>query len=193
MVWCPATHEFLYSRTANVQRWLELGISTSLGTDSSLTGSTNMFEEFRVARKVYREHFTAEIDPAELLRMVTVNPARALMIQDRVGRVAPGLSADLLALERQSDRDPFETLIEASPEDIVLLLQSGRPMFGDRSIAEHFDSLEGCPSHEKVSVGGKPKCIVGNLTGLLERVYEQIGRRFKPDFIPIDEASAPAE
>ena len=52
------------------------------------------------------------ISAEELLRTVTVNPARALKKEGLLGKIAPGAHADLIAL-------PFSGALEAVHEEIV--------------------------------------------------------------------------
>jgi cytosine/adenosine deaminase-related metal-dependent hydrolase len=189
MVWCPGTHEFLYGRTGNVPRWLEHGINTTLGTDSSLTGALNLFEEMRTAQRLYGQMFHQSLPLDEMFRMVTCNPARALMLGDTIGRIAPGHSADLLVLERRSGIPPLETLVEAEPHDVVLLLHEGHPRYGEEQYAFLFEANSQPSQSSSVRVGGKPKRIVGRPVELLHEIWEEIGRRYHPAFLPFDDVS----
>jgi len=189
MVWCPATHEFLYGRTGDVPRWLRRGINTTLGTDSSLTGGLNLFDEMRTAVRLYGQVFGQTLPLDELLKMVTSNPARALMLGDKIGRVARNYAADLLVLERQSDRSPLETLVEAEPQNVVLLLQEGQPRYGDESFASLFKAIPKRLGSTAIIVGGKPKRVVGNPVKLLHAIWKEIGRRYQPAFLPFEDTS----
>jgi len=189
MVWCPATHEFLYGRTGNIPEWLERGINTTLGTDSSLTGGLNLFDEMRTALRLYGQMFSRALPLEELYKMVTCNPARALLMDERIGRIAAGYAADVLVLERQPDRSPLETLVEAEPHDIVLLLHAGRPRYGDEPLASLFKAIPNRAGSTRVVVGGKPKRIVGNPIRLLRAVWKEIGRRYHPAFLPFQDSS----
>lgn len=186
MVWCPATHEFLYGRTGDVRQWLKEGINTTLGTDSSLTGALNLFEEMRTARRIYHQTFGEPLDPNQVLKMVTSNAARALMMDDRLGRVAPGYRADLLVLERRARRGPAETLLEARPKDVVLLLQAGRPRYGDAQFAPLFQAIPEKIGSSPIVVGSTPKRIVGRPRQLVRKVWKDIGRRYQPAFLPFE-------
>ncbi|MBM3334021.1 amidohydrolase family protein [Candidatus Sumerlaeota bacterium] len=188
MVWCPATHEFLYRRTGNVARWLELGINTSLGTDSSLTGGLNLLDEMRTAQRCYSQTFGQSLRLEVLFGMVTSNPARALGMGDTIGRVERGFAADLLVLERDTDRAPLETLLQAEPKDIVLLLQDGQPRFGDERFQWLFESDPQSIGSSPVIVGGRAKWVVGDPVGLLRAVQGDIGRRYRPAFLPFDDS-----
>jgi cytosine/adenosine deaminase-related metal-dependent hydrolase len=189
MVWCPGTHEFLYGRTGNVAKWLERGINTTLGTDSSLTGGLNLLDEMRIAVRFYGQVFGRALALEDLYKMVTVNPARALMMRDKLGRIAPGYLGDLLILERRPDASPLETLVEAEPQDVVLLLQQGRPRYGDEPFASLFKAIPEQAGSARITVGGKPKRIVGNPVRLLRDIWKEIGRRYHPSFLPFDDTA----
>jgi len=189
MVWCPATHEFLYGRTGNVAKWLKRKINTALGTDSSLTGGLNLFDEMRTARRFFGQAFGKMLPLDELFKMVTCNPARALMMADKIGRIEPGYAGDVLVLERRPDGSPLETLVEAEPQDIVLLLQDGRPRYGDEQVASLFEAIPEPVGSTPIRVGGKPKRIVGHPVQLLHDVWKEIGRRYHPAFLPFEDTA----
>jgi len=94
LVWCPASNDFLFGRTAPVRELLNLNgeaPAIALGTDSRVTGSRDLLDELRAARDA--ESITA----AELFAMVTTSAA-ALLHQPRIGRLTVGGLADLVML-----------------------------------------------------------------------------------------------
>ncbi len=94
IVHCPGSHRYFSHPPFPARRLSELGVNLCLGTDSlASTDSLSLFEEMRTLR-------TTEpwLRPEELLRMVTVNPARALRRRGQLGKIAPGAFADLIAL-----------------------------------------------------------------------------------------------
>jgi imidazolonepropionase-like amidohydrolase len=52
------------------------------------------------------------ISPDEILKMATVNPAMALHREDMIGRIRPGLRADLIAIPCGRGADLFEEIVE---------------------------------------------------------------------------------
>jgi guanine deaminase len=88
---------------ARVRAMLELGLSVGIGTDTSTCSDLlNMFEAMRLACYVSRaqspdpgEWLTAE----QVLVMATQGSARGLGMADLIGRLAPGLKADLVFLD----------------------------------------------------------------------------------------------
>jgi len=94
LVWCPASNDFLFGRTAPIRDLLNdhgQPPRIALGTDSRVTGSRDLLDELRVARDAQ------SVTPAELFAMVTSNAA-ALLRQPRVGRIAVGGLADLVVV-----------------------------------------------------------------------------------------------
>jgi len=94
VVHCPGSHRYFNHPPFPARRLNELGVNLCLGTDSlASTASLSLFEEMRLLR-------AAEpwLRPEQLLRMVTVNPARALRRRGQLGQIVPGAFADLIAL-----------------------------------------------------------------------------------------------
>jgi cytosine/adenosine deaminase-related metal-dependent hydrolase len=94
VVHCPCSHRYFSHPPFPARRLYDLGVNLCLGTDSlASTDSLSLFEEMRTLRRV-----EPWLSPEELLRMVTVNPARALRRRGQLGKIAPGAFADLIAL-----------------------------------------------------------------------------------------------
>jgi imidazolonepropionase-like amidohydrolase len=54
VVWCPVSNLYMFEQTARVKELMDRGINVTLGTDSPMSGSFSIFEEFRTAREFYR-------------------------------------------------------------------------------------------------------------------------------------------
>src|SRR5262249_57538752 len=75
LVWCPASNDFLFGRTAPVRELLDLNgqaPAIALGTDSRVTGSRDLLDELRVAREA------ESVTSSELFAMGTSNAAPML-------------------------------------------------------------------------------------------------------------------
>lgn len=58
--------------------------------------------------------------PAEAIRAGTVSAAELLGVADRTGKIAPGMEADLLVL----DRSPLEDI--RAVQDLLVVISNGR-------------------------------------------------------------------
>ena len=164
LVWCPASNDFLFGRTAPIRDLLDLNgqaPAIALGTDSRVTGSRDLLDELRAAREAQA------VGAAELLHMVTTSAA-ALLRQSRIGRIAVGGLADLVVVQRgvgnrfveprnspqpvdhsrNGSRPPVddvatavaEALLAATRRDIRLVVVDGRPLVGDPDMAAVFEA-----------------------------------------------------
>lgn len=94
IVHCPGSHRYFSHPPFPARRLHDLGVNLCLGTDSlASTDSLSLFDEMRLVRQTQ-----PWLRPDEVLRMVTVNPARALRRKGQLGRIVPGALADLIAL-----------------------------------------------------------------------------------------------
>ena len=96
---------------------MNAGVNVALGADSST--SQNIFEVMKVTGLIHR---LGKPNPAEwiyadeLIRMATINGARALRVDDKVGSLEAGKDADLLFLNLNS---PWLTPLNDLPSRLV--------------------------------------------------------------------------
>jgi cytosine/adenosine deaminase-related metal-dependent hydrolase len=132
---CPVANARLGHGVAPLPRLLDAGVSVGLGTDSVASNNRlDLIDEARVAsllqRALHRSHDL--LPPARLLQLCTLDGARALGLDDRIGTLEPGKDADLCAvsLARPHARpvhDPVAALFHsASASDVVLTVVRGR-------------------------------------------------------------------
>lgn len=93
IVHCPRSHRYFGHRPFALQRLCELGMNISLGTDSLASNDLlSLFAEMQALRE--NEPW---LSSESLLRMVTVNPARALNNYE-LGHIAINARADLICV-----------------------------------------------------------------------------------------------
>jgi cytosine/adenosine deaminase-related metal-dependent hydrolase len=112
VVTCPRSNAYLGVGRAPVPELLDAGVPVALGTDSLAScPDLDLFAEMAAVRK---EHDL----PAEIvLRMATLHGARALGVAERLGSIAVGKLARLIAVPlAQGADDPFETLCNRPSE-----------------------------------------------------------------------------
>jgi len=184
VVWCPGSNLFMFNLTCKIRPLLAAGVNVSIGTDSTGTGSVNLFEEMRFAQATYRRLYGEELAPRTILDMVTRNPAKAFRMERDIGSLEPGRLADVLVL-RQKAADPFASLLAAETQDIELLTQDGAPIFGAAE-REALFAARGVRA-SRVKVRGRDMLAKGDPAGLLERVRRAVGFRKVLEFMPLDD------
>ncbi|HCL42205.1 MAG TPA: 5-methylthioadenosine deaminase, partial [Pseudomonas sp.] len=99
---CPISNAKLASGVARVPEMLAAGITVGIGTDGPVcNNSLSLFEEMKFASLIQKAtRLDATVLPADqILRMATINGARALGLGDRIGSLEVGKQADLLLLD----------------------------------------------------------------------------------------------
>jgi cytosine/adenosine deaminase-related metal-dependent hydrolase len=173
----------MFNVTCKIRKMIDAGLNIAIGTDSTHTGSVNLFHEMRYARHVYKSMYGEDLPAKKIVEMVTINPARAFRMEDRTGSIEAGKYADILLLKPQH-ADPYEALLQAEPKDIQLLLQEGKPLMGDPAFKQLFQGNGS--EYSEIVLQGKPKLVKGDPEGLLKRVRKNVGFKKELDFIPID-------
>ena len=99
---CPESNLKLASGVCPVPRLAAAGVNLALGTDGAASNNDlDMLGEMRTAAllgKLAAEDATA-CPAAEVLRMATLGGARSLGLDDRIGSLVPGKSADVAAID----------------------------------------------------------------------------------------------
>ncbi|MEJ2595356.1 MAG: amidohydrolase family protein [bacterium] len=131
MVWSPLSNLLLYGQTARVDIAKRAGIMIGLGSDWSLSGSKNILWELKVAALWNKTQLGNLFTPKELVHMVTLDAARILKWDDKVGSIQNGMIADLVVTADKVN-DPYENLILCTEEDINLVLVGGEPFYGNK-------------------------------------------------------------
>jgi 5-methylthioadenosine/S-adenosylhomocysteine deaminase len=106
VVHCPESNLKLASGFCPAVRLLAAGVNVALGTDGAASNNDlNLLGEMRSAALLGKgvAGSASALPAAQALRMATINGARALGLEDEIGSIEPGKSADLVALDL---RDP---------------------------------------------------------------------------------------
>jgi cytosine/adenosine deaminase-related metal-dependent hydrolase len=94
IIHCPGSHRYFSHPPFPARRLHDLGVNLCLATDSlASTDTLSLFSEMRLMRRSQ-----SWLRPEQVLRMVTVNPAKALRRKGQLGQILPGALADLIAL-----------------------------------------------------------------------------------------------
>ena len=107
IVHCPRSHEYFGHEVFQFHKLRELGFNICLGTDSLASNDDlSLFAEMRAFQKEF-----PDVSAEELLKMVTVNGARALRQENASGKIRASFSADLIAVPCAGSTSAFEEVI----------------------------------------------------------------------------------
>ena len=140
---CPASNAKLAHGVAPVAEMREAGIRIGVGTDSVASNDRmDILAEARLAALVSRATTRRHDSPtaAEVVRLATLDSARALGLDAQIGSLEPGKQADLAAFDLRSPRghgsdDPVAALaFSLTGADAVFAAVAGEPLVTDRKL-----------------------------------------------------------
>ena len=179
--WCPGSNFFMFNVTCKIRKILKAGINVAIGTDSTHTGSPNLLEEMRYARKMYQAMYGEDLPASQIFNMVTCNPAKAFKIQNKTGKLTEGFLADILVIQAK-ETDPYENLVKAEMHDIALLTVGGLPVLADKA----FHELIIDTNYEKVIRKRRETWVYGNPLTLYQSVRKAVGFDKKLAYMPFE-------
>jgi cytosine/adenosine deaminase-related metal-dependent hydrolase len=115
VVHCPRSHQYFQHQAFPLDKLLRANVNVCLGTDSLATVAKNGKEElalnlFHEMQALARSNPT--LPPQAILKMATVNGARALGLAGKIGELSGGAFADIIAL-------PFSGNISDAADAVV--------------------------------------------------------------------------
>ena len=142
VVHCPSSNLKLGSGIAPVTKLLEEGVSVSLGADGApCNNRLDMFTEMRTAALLQKALHGPEFLAAErVLRMATIDGARALGLDSEVGSLEVGKRADVAVLRLgQLHTAPAAEVVSslvyaATASDVQTVIIDGQEVMRDRTL-----------------------------------------------------------
>jgi hypothetical protein len=168
LVWTPRSNSHHYGNTAQVRMMSNQGVLLSLGSDWTPTGSATLGRELQCAEEWNHTYLNHAFTAREMWLLTTYNPAVSLGVADLMGRLAPGLLANIVVYDGQGYRNPYRAVINGGPKEITLVLQGdlmraflGLPlqtaaMYGDLGLMNAMGSspiVEGCEPYAEPWAG----------------------------------------
>jgi hypothetical protein len=157
LIWSPRSNLDLYGFTAQVTTAATLGVRIALGSDWTESGSMNMLRELQCASTYNRNNLGGFFNDRELVEMATKNAAAALGVASQLGTLAVGLQADIAVFDG-SQHSNYRAILDAAPSDVVLVLRSGKVLYGDAPLVSALDGSGICEPLE-VCQRSKMACV----------------------------------
>jgi cytosine/adenosine deaminase-related metal-dependent hydrolase len=122
---CPCSNDWFGHGQARLDAYRAAGLAVGLGTDSIASNT-----QVRIRHEA-RAAADPTLTPDERLALATQGGAAALGLEQRIGRLAPGYQADVVAFPiadlSAADSDPARFVLELPPDTrVVLALVAGR-------------------------------------------------------------------
>ncbi|MBI1908818.1 MAG: amidohydrolase family protein [Deltaproteobacteria bacterium] len=120
VIHCPGSHRYFGHRRFPLEELKEAGVTVALGTDSLASNEKlSMLWEMKLLRE------KTKMPDDEILKMATLNGAKALLREKESGSLEPGKKADIIGLPLRST-DPFKALFET--EKVSFMMINGKTL-----------------------------------------------------------------
>ncbi len=139
----PESNMKLASGVAPVPELLARGVVVGLGTDGCASNNNlDLLGEMDMAAKLHKVHNMdpTVMDALTVLKMATIEGARALGLEGLTGSLEPGKKADLIVVDSQSPHmtpmyNPFSHLVySARGNDVVHAIINGHQVMENRNL-----------------------------------------------------------
>lgn len=167
IVWCPDSNLFLYNKTADISN-IKNHTDILFGTDSNVSSDWNIWNHIRLAKKL------AYLSDIELFESLTLTPAKTWNLGSK-GKLYKGGTADIV-IARKRTGDNFESFYAINPEDILLIIKNGNPVFIDEQLSRNNPKIN-TDNFEKISINNSKKFVTNGIIGLMKSI-----RNYLPDY-----------
>jgi len=118
VVACPRANSILGVGFPPIVRMARAGLTIALGTDNVMLNPPDIFREMDYVSRMVRaiERDPRDPRPADVLKMATINGAKALGMEDEIGSIEVGKSADIALIDGtdlnlRHSKDPVASLV----------------------------------------------------------------------------------
>lgn len=117
VVHCPGSHEFFGHKEFPLEKLHQEHINIALGTDS-ITSNTclNFLFEMKKVKDAY-----PSLSSMEILKMATLNGAKALQMEHEIGSLVHGKKADIVGFELEQGTKPDDAPFRAAKADFLMI------------------------------------------------------------------------
>lgn len=177
----PSSNLRLAGGIAPVRVMLDKGVNVALGMDGhALSDRDDMLEDMRLCANLQRLPGAARpgLTPGELVRMATVNGARAALLGD-TGSLEPGKRADIILVNFKGFTEPYidpeagivdVLLARGRGTDVETVMVDGEIVYRDR---KHLKI-------NKADIAGRIRESLGRALGVRETELRALSRELRP-------------
>lgn len=135
IVHCPISNMMLGSGIADIKKLQENNLNIALGTDGQGSGNnTNMLETIRFTSLIQKgiNEQSSLLNPYEVLKLATINGAKALGLENELGSIEEGKRASLtifneVSTQMMPERDIVASVVyNANSSDIKTVIINGK-------------------------------------------------------------------
>ena len=143
----PGSNVKLASGIAPIDAFMKKGINVAIGTDGPASNNClDMFREMFLVTGLakLREKDASAVDAFEVLKMATVNGAKAMGLTD-CDVLAPGKQADMIMIDlQQPNMQPINNIAKnivysGSKQNVKMTMIAGRILYEDGKFSEEYD------------------------------------------------------
>ena len=157
LVWSPFSNLVLYGDTLNADLAIKQNINITLGSDWTPSGTKNLLDEVKVARRYSQSKSMKLVSDKKLYEMMTINPAKALNLADRLGRLEVGYLADIVAIRLKSrNTNPYTQIVTAPQSEIQFVMVGGELKIAKTKISNLENNVDSLVTTEQIQAS--PGC-----------------------------------
>ncbi|MDB5110522.1 MAG: hypothetical protein JWR67_1636 [Mucilaginibacter sp.] len=160
IVWCPQSNFFLLDKTARIED-LKKQTNILFGTDSTLTGSWNIWEHICAARK------TAMLTDTELYNSLHVNASNTWKLNNK--EIKSDQDADIVVAAIKNGATGMDAFFSISPKDILLVTHQGNIRLFDASIYNQLAKTD-LSNFSKIYIDGIGKYVQSDVPALIKHI-----------------------
>jgi len=138
IAYCPRCNAKLGMGIAPLYQFIQSDITVGIGTDSPASNNVmDMFDEMRIGLLLQRALLGEDhwLGARRFVKMATLDGARAIGVDDRVGSLEPGKQADIIAVDLSHSHQvpthyPYSTVVHtANQENVLFTMIAGDVVF----------------------------------------------------------------
>jgi len=138
IVCCPRANSILGLGFPPIIKMMKKGITVALGTDNVMLNSADLFREMEYTSRILRalERDPSVVSSKDIMKMATINSAKALKLDKEIGSIEEGKRADAVFINMntknlESTKDPINAIVHrVRPDDIQAVMINGEIAYG---------------------------------------------------------------